>query len=162
MRDLRFDVCLGSCVCVLAMPIALPAGAEGPRSLREAYFGHPVQDGRVQHPRVSHFVTEDGLGFVLDRTGVGARMKFDDEATVYHLSPRKGPRPGDVSYYDRQGVLMARMMALGGMMLYARGEPRPAMCHGPGEPIVIPQEDAAIVDSAPEAELQAPPLAASY
>lgn len=118
------------CAFVFGAVVASPVVAEGPGSLREAYFGKPVQDGRVLHPSVSRFETEDGLGFVLDRRGIGARMKFDDEAHVHQLRPRHGPRTGDISYYDKQGVLMARMTALGGMMLFARGTPRPAMCVG--------------------------------
>jgi len=78
-------------------------------------------------PRIAHYISEDtGIGFVLDRSGELAKLKFDSSEEIFVLrwQPAAG---GDRLLLRDDGVVVLRLSGLGGITLFtpanARGVP---------------------------------------
>jgi hypothetical protein len=107
---------------VWAAACAAPAWA-GPESLREGLFGHPGFEARqFNSPRVARYVSQDGDGFVLDRSQGRALLKFDNSPEVWALQPHPAPR-GDVIYKNDLGEPVLRATRLGGVTLFTEQRP---------------------------------------
>ena len=78
-------------------------------------------------PRIAHYISEDtGIGFVLDRSGELAKLKFDSSEEIFALrwQPAAG---GDRLLLRDDGVVVLRLSGLGCITLFtpanARGVP---------------------------------------
>jgi len=71
---------------------------------------------------VSKFIIDGGGGFVLDRSGRPALLRFDDSGEVWVLAASHGPR-GDIIYKDDIGDPMLRATTLGGMTVFTSRRP---------------------------------------
>ena len=83
---------LGAVLCA-ALSCAEPALAGPVDSLRQAFSHHPNDGQDVAAASVGRYVSEDGDGFTLDRTGSKALLKFDGSFEVWALTPQQAPRP---------------------------------------------------------------------
>jgi hypothetical protein len=110
------------------------------QSLREGLFGQRPSDGRrMGSPPVARYVSEDGDGFVLDRSNSKPLLKFDDSPEVYVLQPQPAPR-GDVIYKNDLGEPVLRATRLGGLTIFTSDRPMgsAAALAGGSEPIRLP------------------------
>ncbi len=94
----------------------------GPQTLREGLFGDRPAPGRQASPPIARYVSEDGDGFVLDRSQPRVYMKFDDSPEIWALRPHPAPR-GDVIYKNDLGEPMLRATRLGGLTLFTADRP---------------------------------------
>ena len=106
---------LAAAVSIVAMVWCAPAGAQ--TSLRDHLTARP---GAA--PPAAKYVTGDDREFVLDRTGPGALLKFEDDEEVWALRPSPGPR-GDVIYRDDTGRPVVRATRLGGVTVFTPDRP---------------------------------------
>jgi len=115
-----------------SLGLAQPALA-GPGVLREGLFGERPSSGRPAAPPVARYVSQDGDGFVLDRSQTRALLKFDDSPEVWALHPQPAPR-GDVIYKNDLGEPMLRATRLGGLTIFTPERPNgsPAALSGGG------------------------------
>jgi hypothetical protein len=116
-------VALGVLLGAPTLALARGPGPE-PDTLREALIGSASKDGRAhQHaPVVARYVSSSGSGFVLDRSGPSALIRFDREAEVWALQPFPGPG-GDTIYKNDLGQPVVRASRLGGVTLFTRDRP---------------------------------------
>jgi len=106
----------------LAAACASPAVA-GPENLREGLFGHGGFDARpLSAPTIARYVSQDGDGFVLDRTQGRVLLKFDNSPEVWVLAPHPAPR-GDIIYKNDQGEPVLRATRLGGVTVFTDQRP---------------------------------------
>ncbi len=105
----------------LSVGYAQPADA-APQTLREGLFGDRPAPGRRASPPVARYVSQEGEGFVLDRSQTRAFMKFDGSPEVWALRPHPAPR-GDVIYKNDLGEPMLRATRLGGLTLFTSERP---------------------------------------
>lgn len=100
------------------------------QSLRDRVFGRNL-------PPTGRYVSEQGVGFVLDRTA-GSRplLRFDNSAETWALQPSPAPR-GDVIYRTDAGDEVLRITPDGGMTLYTTRQPQgtPVSPAGSAEPL---------------------------
>ena len=83
---------MGAACLFASLSLAAQAFA-APDSLREGLFGPRQAEGRTgSAPVVARYVSEDGLGFVLDRTSRRALLKFDNSPEVWALQGQPAPR----------------------------------------------------------------------
>ncbi|WP_374469894.1 DUF4908 domain-containing protein [Phenylobacterium sp.] len=123
-----------------ALAFAQPADAAGPK-LRDGLFGRRAPDGRqFTAPPVARYVSEDGVGFTLDRTQPRPLLKFDNSPEVWALSPHPAPR-GDVIYKNDLGHPVVRATRLGGLTVFTPGRPAgsAAALIGGGPPLRLAQ-----------------------
>jgi hypothetical protein len=73
-------------------------------------------------PAVARYVSEDGDGFVLDRTQPKPLLKFDNNPEVWALAPHPGPR-GDTIYKNDLGEPVLRATRLGGVTVFTDQRP---------------------------------------
>ncbi|MES2897596.1 MAG: DUF4908 domain-containing protein [Pseudomonadota bacterium] len=121
-----------------SLACASPALA-GPEVLREGLFGDRPSPGRRSIPPVARYVSQDGDGFVLDRSQPRAYLKFDDSPEVWALHPQPAPR-GDVIYKNDLGEPMLRATRLGGLTIFTPERPggSPAALSGGGPTLRLP------------------------
>lgn len=115
---------------------AASSASAAPDTLREGLFGRPLSSA----PRVARYVSEDGQGFVLDRTSSRPLLKFDDSREVFVLQPTAAPR-GDVIYKNDQGRAVLRATRLGGLTLFTEARPggtAVALDGGAASPLRLP------------------------
>ena len=114
----------------------------GPQTLREGLFGDRPAPGRQASPPVARYVSEDGDGFVLDRSQPRVYMKFDDSPEIWALRPHPAPR-GDVIYKNDLGEPMLRATRLGGLTLFTADRPggSPAALTGAGCDLVFAPDE---------------------
>jgi hypothetical protein len=104
-----------------ALAAAHPAEA-GPK-LKDGLFGRKAPDGRqFEAPPVARYVSEDGVGFTLDRTQPRPLLKFDNSPEVWALNPQPAPR-GDTIYKNDLGQPVLRATRLGGLTVFTPGRP---------------------------------------
>lgn len=105
----------------------------GPQTLRDGLFGDRPVAGRAMAPPVARYVSQEGDGFVLDRSQPRPLLKFDDSPEVWALRPHPAPR-GDVIYKNDLGEPMLRVTRLGGLTLFTPSRPggTPAALAGGG------------------------------
>lgn len=108
----------------------------GPQTLREGLFGDRPAPGRQASPPIARYVSEDGDGFVLDRSQPRVYMKFDDSPEIWALRPHPAPR-GDVIYKNDVGEPVLRATRLGGLTVFTPDQPdgAAAALMGNGAPI---------------------------
>jgi len=116
-----------------------PQALAGPEVLREGLFGDRPSPGRSVSPPVARYVSQDGDGFVLDRSQPRAFLKFDDSPEVWALHPQPAPR-GDVIYKNDLGEPMLRATRLGGLTIFTAERPggSPAAMSGGGLTLRLP------------------------
>ena len=106
------------------------ANLQDRQSLRDRVFGRNL-------PPTGRYVSEQGVGFVLDRTA-GSRplLRFDNSAETWALQPSPAPR-GDVIYRTDAGDEVLRITPDGGMTLYTTRQPQgtPVSPAGSAEPL---------------------------
>jgi hypothetical protein len=127
---------VGAACLFAAIGLAAQAMA-APESLREGLFGPRPTEGRTGNaPIVARYVSEDGLGFVLDRSGRRALLKFDNSPEVWALSRHAAPR-GDAVYKNDLNRSVLRATRVGGVTLFtdARPEGLAASLSGAGAPL---------------------------
>ncbi|MCR5877653.1 DUF4908 domain-containing protein [Phenylobacterium sp. J367] len=108
-------------LCVGAIACAHPVDA-APR-LKDGLFGRKAPDGRqFSAPPVARYVSEDGVGFTLDRTQPRPLLKFDNSGEVWALNPQPAPR-GDVIYKNDLGQPVIRATRLGGVTVFTPDRP---------------------------------------
>ena len=117
-----------------------------PESLRQGLFGHEGFEAReFGAPPVARYISEDGDGFVIDRTQGRLLLKFDNSPEVWALQAQPAPR-GDVIYKNDLGVPVLRATRLGGVTLFTEERPggSAAALLGGGTPLKLsplgPQE----------------------
>lgn len=94
-----------------------------PESLRQGLFGHEGFEAReFGAPPVARYISEDGDGFVIDRTQGRLLLKFDNSPEVWALQAQPAPR-GDVIYKNDLGVPVLRATRLGGVTLFTAERP---------------------------------------
>ncbi|HEY9235610.1 MAG TPA: DUF4908 domain-containing protein, partial [Phenylobacterium sp.] len=94
-----------------------------PDSLRDGLFGNRGTDQRrVTAPPVARYVTDDGRGFVLDRSTSRPLLKFDAAYEIYALQAQAAPR-GDIIYKNDLGQPVLRATRLGGVILFTSSRP---------------------------------------
>lgn len=110
-----------------------PQAFAGPQTLREGLFGDRPVSGRTLSPPVARYVSQEGDGFVLDRSQPRPLLKFDDSPEVWALRPHPAPR-GDVIYKNDLGEPVLRATRLGGLTLFTPSRPggSPAALAGGG------------------------------
>jgi hypothetical protein len=107
---------LGAAVCVA------PAWA-GPQPARHGLLNREGFEGRESSvPPVARYVSEEGDGFVLDRSQGRVLLKFDDSPEVWALQAQPAPR-GDVIYKNDLGEPVLRATRLGGVTLFTEQRP---------------------------------------
>jgi hypothetical protein len=121
------------------MAVACAGSARAaPESLRQGLFGHEGFDSRqLGAPPVARYVSEDGDGFVLDRTQGGrVLLKFDNSPEVWALQAKPAPR-GDVIYKNDLGEPVLRATRLGGVTIFTDQRPSgsAAALAGGGSPL---------------------------
>lgn len=102
--------------CAFASP-ALAAG----QTLREGLFGG-TPPGRSASPPIARYVSQEGDGFILDRSQTRPLLKFDDSPEVWALRPHPAPR-GDIIYKNDLGEPVLRATRLGGLTLFTTERP---------------------------------------
>ena len=107
----------------MALACAAPAWA-APQTLRQGLFGRDGFESReLGAPAVARYVSEDGDGFVVDRTQGGrVLLKFDNRPEVWALQARPAPR-GDVIYKNDLGEPVLRATRLGGVTVFTNQRP---------------------------------------
>lgn len=101
---------------------AAPAWA-APQNLRQGLFGREGSEARQSTaPPVARYVSENGDGFVLDRTQGRVLLKFDNNPEVWALQAQPGPR-GDVIYKNDLGEPVLRATRLGGVTIFTTQRP---------------------------------------
>ncbi len=68
------------------------------------------------------YLVDTGGGFILDRRGSAALLKFDGRREVWLLSTVRGPR-GDVFFQNDVGQPLLRLTRLGGVTVFTRQRP---------------------------------------
>ena len=117
---------------------AAPAWA-GPDNLRQSLFGREGFESReLAAPPVAHYLSEDGDGFVLDRSQGRVLLKFDNSPEVWALQGHPAPR-GDVIYKNDLGEPVLRATRLGGVTLFTEQRPggSAAAFAGGGSPLKL-------------------------
>jgi hypothetical protein len=95
-------------------------------NLREGLFRHGTGEQRQSPaPPVAHYISEDGDGFVIDRSQGRVLLKFDDNPEVWVLAPVPAPR-GDIIYKNDLGEPVLRATRLGGLTIFTDGRPEGA------------------------------------
>jgi len=113
---------VGAACLFAAIGLSVPAFA-APDTLREGLFGPRASEGRTgDAPIVARYVSEDGLGFVFDRSSRRALLKFDNSPEVWALSRHPAPR-GDLIYKNDLGRPMLRATRVGGVTLFTEARP---------------------------------------
>ena len=107
------------------MGFATPVGAQsfgdpGPGRLRDFLFGGRTAERAM--PPVARFRADNGDGFVLQRFGANALLKFEDSSEVWALNGVGGPR-GDTIFKNDVGDPVLRMTRLGGFTLFTGEQP---------------------------------------
>jgi hypothetical protein len=126
-----------SAACLVASLGLAASAVAGPETLREGLFGTRPSEGRTPNaPAVARYVSEDGLGFTLERSRKRALLKFDNSQEVWALSPHPAPR-GDIIYKNDLGRPMLRATRLGGLTLFTEARPSGAAASlsGAGAPL---------------------------
>ena len=118
---------LAAFAAVAMAAVGGPAEA-GPGVLREGLFG-----GRRVDPPIARYVSQDGDGFVLDRSQPRPMLKFDSSPEVWALRPHPAPR-GDIIYKNDLGEPVLRATRLGGLTVFTDARPggSPAALAGSG------------------------------
>jgi hypothetical protein len=108
---------------LMASACAVSAWA-APENLRQGLFGHEgIESRQFGAPPVARYVSEDGDGFVVDRTQSGrVLLKFDNNPEVWALQAKPAPR-GDTIYKNELGEPVLRASKLGGMTLFTTERP---------------------------------------
>lgn len=135
VRALVGAACLFAALGLAAQVMAAP------ESLREGLFGPRPNEGRTGNaPVVARYVAEDGVGFVLDRTGRRTLLRFDNSSEVWALSRHAAPR-GDLIYKNDVGRSVLRATRVGGVTLFtdARPDGLAASLAGTGAPLRLTQ-----------------------
>ena len=93
-------------------------------------------DRQTVAPTTARYVSDEGGGFVLDRSGRRTLLKFDDNPEVWVLSASRGPR-GDLIYTNDLGEPFLRATKLGGMTVFTARRPdgAPVALLGPCGPL---------------------------
>jgi hypothetical protein len=109
---------------LIATAVGRPSHAwAGPETLREGLFGGRPSEGRTRvAPTVARYVSEEGQGFILDRTHPKPLLKFDNNPEVWALQAQPAPR-GDIIYKNDLGEPMLRATRLGGVTVFTDGRP---------------------------------------
>ena len=131
VRALVGAACLFAALGLAAQVMAAP------ESLREGLFGPRPTEGRTGNaPVVARYVAEDGVGFVLDRSGRRTLLRFDNSSEVWALSRHAAPR-GDLIYKNDIGRSVLRATRVGGVTLFtdARPDGLAASLAGTGAPL---------------------------
>jgi hypothetical protein len=108
---------------LMATACAVPAWA-APENLRQGLFGHEgIESRQFGAPPVARYVSEDGDGFVVDRTQSGrVLLKFDNSPEVWALQAKPAPR-GDTIYKNDLGEPVLRATRLGGVTIFTDQRP---------------------------------------
>lgn len=122
----------------MACAVASPASAAG-QTLREGLFGDRPVGGRTSSPPIARYVSQEGDGFILDRSQTRPLLKFDDSPEVWALRPHPAPR-GDIIYKNDLGEPVLRATRLGGLTLFTTERPggTAAALAGGGPPLRLP------------------------
>jgi hypothetical protein len=120
---------LGAVVC------AAPAWA-GPEGFRQSMLGQSFEAREFSTPSVARYISEDGDGFVLDRSQGRVLLKFDNSPEVWALQAHPAPR-GDIIYKNDLGEPVLRATRLGGVTLFTEQRPggSAAALAGGGSPL---------------------------
>lgn len=114
-----------ACLLLACVGWASEAAAAAQGGSREGLFGaRPPVDGRsFAAPPVARYTSEEGEGFILDRSQGRPLLKFDGSPEVWVLQSNPAPR-GDVIYKNDLGEPVLRATRLGGVTVFT--ETRPA------------------------------------
>lgn len=123
----------------LAMTVATPAQAQR-RGNAQSEQSRGFRGGQTAAlPESGRYVSETGLGFILDRSGPRTLMRFDQGGEVWVLRPTPAPR-GDVIYRNDAGDQVLRVTPDGGMTVFTTRAPQgaPVSIAGPAEALLPP------------------------
>lgn len=115
----------------LALPLSGYAQESSERSLKESLLGQSSNnDGRSNAPPpVARFTTDQGQGFVLDRSQRNPLIQFDGKGEVWSLTPTPGPM-GDIIFKNDMGEPVLKATRWGGMILFSKDRPT-------GDPVAV-------------------------
>jgi hypothetical protein len=119
----------------MAVACAAPAWA-GPEGVRQTLLGQSFEAREFGAPSVARYVSEEGDGFVLDRSQGRVLLKFDNSPEVWALQAHPAPR-GDIIYKNDLGEPVLRATRLGGVTLFTEQRPggSAAALAGGGSPL---------------------------
>ena len=111
-------------LCLASISAGRALAASGPGTLGDFIFDHreAQDDRRAEAPPIAHYVSDEGVRFVLDRSTSTPLLKFEESREVLVLRPSLAAR-GDTVYRDDLGEPVLRLTKLGGLILFARGRP---------------------------------------
>lgn len=129
------------------------------QTLRDALFlGRPDDSRTLNAPPVARFSSDDGDGFVLDRSQSAPLLRFDDRHEVWVLMASHAAR-GDIIYKDDTGRQILRATQTGGLTLFTAERPAgaPVALEGKAQPIrlVGPMSPAALLQRLAQASARA-------
>jgi len=131
----------GGMVIAAALVAASVAGFAGPAGATPAWVKKALTlgqsgDRQIAAPTTARYVSDEGGGFILDRSGRRTLLKFDDNPEVWVLSVARGPR-GDLIYTNDLGETLLRATKLGGMTVFTARRPdgAPVALLGPCGPL---------------------------
>lgn len=127
-------------IAVAALAAAAPPAHAGAEILRQGLFGAKPLPGRGVTPPIARYVSQDGDGFILDRSQPRPMLKFDSSPEIWALRPHPAPR-GDIIYKNDLGEPVLRATRLGGLTIFTDARPggSPAALAGGGQPLRLPQ-----------------------
>jgi hypothetical protein len=111
---------LAAAACAAAFALARPAAAQDFQSIFTSPQGAPTAQAM---PPVARFVSEDGDGFILDRSQPQPLLKFDNSFEVWVLTAQPAPR-GDVIFKNDAGEPVLRATRLGGITIFTEHNPQ--------------------------------------
>jgi len=119
----------------LAAAMLAPMAGAAPTTLRDALVG----DGRPDVPVIARYQTDEGGGFVLDRSSPLPLLKFEDDPEIWVLQPAPSAR-GDTVYRNDIGEPMLRATRFGGMTVFTSSRPdgSAAALEGVSPPLRMP------------------------
>jgi hypothetical protein len=79
--------------------------------------------GRLSELVTARYASDDGVLFILDRSGGRPLLRFEGRSEVWALYASRGPG-GDIFYTDDIGEHFLRVTRLGGMTLYTSDRPQ--------------------------------------
>ncbi len=107
----------------LCLAYAGAAHAQAGRSLKDMMFGKHTQGPQAQaQPRVQHFTTEDGEGFILDQSGKTPFLRFDGDDEIWALSSQAASK-GDIVFRNDVGEPLLKTTRWGGTILFSSDRP---------------------------------------
>ncbi|MGI9169359.1 MAG: DUF4908 domain-containing protein [Caulobacteraceae bacterium] len=121
-RALRGKTVIAASIFAAGLCAFADPAAAAPAWVRKALAMDRAGDRRIAAPPTARYLSDEGRGLVLDRSGRRPLLKFDDSPEVWVLTSSRGPR-GDIIYTNDLGEPFLRATKLGGMTVFTSRRP---------------------------------------